>query len=271
MTDGAGDTLPPRAIGVPLATGRTANVYAQGPERVLKLYHPGANPASVERERRNTVIARRLGVSAPTTYGIERHGDRIGLSLRRIEGVTMQARIAAEPAELMHLAAQLASLQATLHARRARHLPRMATVLSERISSSRYLRRDEQDALLRRMYALESQEQLCHGDYHPGNVMLTGTRATVLDWVDATQGDPLADVARTSILMMGHAEAGAVSSNERHAIVAFHDAWLRAYLVHSGRDAAAVTAWRPLVAAARLAEGVTAQHDWLLGVVRAGL
>jgi aminoglycoside phosphotransferase (APT) family kinase protein len=43
---------------------------------------------------------------------------------------------------------------------------------------------------------------LLHMDYHPLNVMTDGRRVTgVLDWANATAGDPRTDLARTTVLL----------------------------------------------------------------------
>lgn len=38
-------------------------------------------------------------------------------------------------------------------------------------------------------------------DFHPDNVLLAARGPVIIDWPDATRGQPLADVARTSLLL----------------------------------------------------------------------
>lgn len=51
---------------------------------------------------------------------------------------------------------------------------------------------------------------VCHLDFHPLNVMFDGTKVTgVIDWANASIGDPAADVAATLVIMeMGPLDAG---------------------------------------------------------------
>ncbi|MFC2013409.1 phosphotransferase family protein [Chloroflexota bacterium] len=48
---------------------------------------------------------------------------------------------------------------------------------------------------------LEALEQLpdgsavCHGDFHPRNIIISSRGPVIIDWANATQGNPLADVA----------------------------------------------------------------------------
>jgi aminoglycoside phosphotransferase (APT) family kinase protein len=48
---------------------------------------------------------------------------------------------------------------------------------------------------------LEDQPKVaCHGDFHPLNVLVDGSAASVIDWTDAGLGDRHGDVARTQLL-----------------------------------------------------------------------
>ncbi|KAA8746258.1 phosphotransferase family protein [Paenibacillus sp. UASWS1643] len=46
---------------------------------------------------------------------------------------------------------------------------------------------------------LPDQQQICHGDFHPDNVMLSeaGDQYWVTDWMTGMSGDPAGDVARS--------------------------------------------------------------------------
>src|ERR1044071_5794670 len=43
--------------------------------------------------------------------------------------------------------------------------------------------------------------RLCHGDMHPSNVILAPDGPMIVDWFDASRGEPVADVARTCLLL----------------------------------------------------------------------
>src|SRR3546814_7594415 len=49
--------------------------------------------------------------------------------------------------------------------------------------------------------ALPDGDRLCHGDYHPGNVIETAGGPVVIDWPAVTRGHPDADYARTLLLL----------------------------------------------------------------------
>jgi aminoglycoside phosphotransferase (APT) family kinase protein len=96
---------------------------------------------------------------------------------------------------------------------------------------------------LARLQALPEGERLCHGDFHPFNILGPPSRPTLIDWLDASSGVPAADVCRSYILI-GHSEPEIAST------------YVEAYIEVSGETRANIFEWLPIVAAARLAEDV---------------
>lgn len=97
-------------------------------------------------------------------------------------------------------------------------------------------------------------DRLCHGDFHPVNVLGETVQPVIIDWPDARQADPTADACRSYLLMKLHAENLA-------------GPYLDAYCGVSGLPRQAILGWLPYVAAARLAEDVANEADALLQLV----
>jgi predicted Ser/Thr protein kinase len=62
------------------------------------------------------------------------------------------------------------------------------------------------DALKEKLFTildrLPSGTTLCHGDFHPGNIIESGKKHYVIDWSSASIGSPLFDIAHTYLLLM---------------------------------------------------------------------
>lgn len=108
-----------------------------------------------------------------------------------------------------HLLGQLARLQARLHRLDPQGFPPGEDLLDKRLRLTRLtanmldhpglrdgLRRVEDLAGELR----DAPEVVCHGDYHPLNVLAAGDSMTVIDWTDAGVGDRHGDFARTLLL-----------------------------------------------------------------------
>jgi aminoglycoside phosphotransferase (APT) family kinase protein len=123
--------------------------------------------------------------------------------------------------------------------------------------------------LLERLNRLPHGEALCHGDLHPLNVILAGDGPVVIDWVDASAGNPLADVARTTVLVtLGELPPGFwarlfVAAFRRR----FHAVYLRRYFAGQPEARSEYQLWLPIMSAARLSEGIAEEKTLLLAAV----
>lgn len=113
----------------------------------------------------------------------------------------------------------------------------------------------------------------CHGDLHPDNILLTPDGPVILDWLTAHCGDPLADVARTVLMLRTGSLPGELPRPLRSLLQIVRRRFCRLYLHEYLRLADGtveqVTAWELPVAAARLAEHVPeAEKQQLLLRVR---
>ena len=59
----------------------------------------------------------------------------------------------------------------------------------------------EQKSALKKLAHLEDGNTLCHGDFHPGNIIITNEKAMVIDFMNVCHGHFLYDVARTVFLV----------------------------------------------------------------------
>jgi uncharacterized protein (TIGR02172 family) len=263
--------LEPNALGKPIASGRTAEIYAMGDRWVLKLFHATIASYAVDAERRNTQTAHELGISTPLVGDLVEKDGRLGIIFERAEGQTMQ-ELLNDPHRLEALAVILAELHLDLHQYyRPKGLTSQCDLLTKRILGCTLLSRQEQQMTTGALAQLPDGEALCHGDFHPGNVMMTRNGPVILDWADASRGNPIADVARTSLLFLGHIEQRPACDVNRTAMERFYQTYLHRYMSSVAHGWSEYYRWLPIMAAARLQEGITEQQEWLLEVVRSGL
>lgn len=147
-------------------------------------------------------------------------------------------------------------------------LPDQHRKLAHKIRHARQLTPQERAAVLDLLLGLPKGNVLCHGDFHPGNIIMTANQPVIIDWVDGTIGNPIADVARSSIVLLGHIESGGVDEDLKAMVKSFHQLYLQHYMAAVSNRRHEYEQWLVVCAAARLSEGVEGQEQWLLHWVR---
>lgn len=260
------------ALGAPIAAGRTAQIYPWSDGTILKLFHSWVPLADAALERRNAAAAKSCGVATPAVHDVVQHGERWGLVFDRVDGPTMLDKVVAEPGAMERWARELARLHVALHqAPVGDDLPDQRRRLSAKIRACHHLTPGERDAVLDLLFRLPAGTSLCHGDFHPGNIVMTADEPMIIDWVDATIGNPVADVARTSVVLLGHIKSTGVDESATDGLSAFHRTYVEEYMATVPERKPEYERWLVVIAAARLSEEIAAERDWLLSTVREGL
>ncbi|MBY8874609.1 phosphotransferase [Micromonospora sp. PLK6-60] len=153
----------PAPGGAPLASGREADVYPLGPDRVLRRYRHGGD---VGPEVEVMTYLHRAGYPVPLVHS----GGAADLVLERLSGPTMAAAFLGGALDVVAGARILADLHRRLHA------------LPARRSSDPGVR-------------------VLHLDLHPENVLLTPAGPVVIDWRNSDEGPPALDRAMSALIL----------------------------------------------------------------------
>ena len=253
-----------------LGRGRRATVLADR-GTALKVWAPGDARAETEARREAAVLEALAaqGLPVPACLGVERRGTGWALRLELIAGPTWGAAWLSRDAEaatdvtdagdpLRAMAAALARVHARILGSRApAGLPRLKDRLADRIARAAGLAPRVRAGCLATLGALSDGAALCHGDFHPFNVMGPADAPVVIDWADAAAGPPAADIARTHLLIAAR-------------VPALADGLAAATAGPLGLTVADLRAWRPVLAAARLAEGIDGAEAEALRAIAAG-
>ncbi|MGD8793180.1 MAG: phosphotransferase [Anaerolineae bacterium] len=259
-------------LGEPIARGRTAEIYAWGEGQILKLFHDWFDEAAIDYESRLARAVHRTGLPVPAVGEIIEFEGRRGLIYERVDGPTMLAQLVSRPWRLAGSARCLAQLHAEMHSCDIEaDLPAQHRRLEDKIGQAPILSHALREQRLGELATLPAGQRLCHGDFHPGNVILAGGGPVVIDWIDVTLGNPLADVARTSVLFLGARAGPGPSPLPKLMLSLYHRLYLRYYFRLRPGGQGEYRAWYPIVAAARLDEGIAELETWLLAQARDGL
>lgn len=253
-------------IGPKLGEGREAEVYAWGDDAVVKVYRPGYLGHRAE----SVALAKLDGhCIGPRLIDIVDCGGRRGLVLERLGGSDMLALLQRQPWRVPALARALARAHLAVHGVQAPgDLPDLRQVLAARIEDA-VLSPQLRAFALRVLDGLPTGDRLCHGDFHPGNVMVAANRVSVIDWVNATRGVPDADYART-LLLLRWADPLPGTPLATRGLTAvgrsvFTHGYTRTYGAGSHEPLKLVDSWLAVHVAARLSEGIEVERPTLIG------
>ncbi|WP_339279010.1 aminoglycoside phosphotransferase family protein [Paenibacillus sp. FSL W8-1187] len=249
------------APGPVTAQGRTAQICSYGAGQVLKWFKESIPRPAAEQELAASRFAASAGLPVPKAFFLSEWQGRPAIAFERIEGRSMLAALFRQPWRIASSGAGLARLHVSIHRKGAgpdSGLPCLSDMLKRRIQAAPLLSEPEKAAAIAALGKLPAGRQLLHGDFHPGNVLLSGGKPWVIDWMTAVYGHPAADAARTLLLLRMAALPAELSRLSGLVLDAIRSMLLRqyrrAYLRLSGLEARELEAWMLPLAAARLCE-----------------
>ena len=194
-----------------------------GAPLVVRLLPSRDREAQAHREAEAQAWSESVGYRAPRVLEVLGVDEGFGLPaqvMERAPGTTMLDALTARPWRAFAFVEHLARLQLELHALPTDGWPGTRdprALADQRLSLPRRAATELGDAALGT--ALERVEAVvadgltgdlvvCHGDFHPLNVLVDGAEASVIEWTDAGLGPREADVARTLPSVPGGLDRG---------------------------------------------------------------
>lgn len=220
-----------------------SRIYRAG-NRLVKVYL--SSPYEyVERAYQRQKFVHGAGLPVPAVYGLKRLSEtKTALEMEYIEGKPLVAMYEGRGEEMLAQAQRvMVELQCRMNAVDAggcTFLPPLTDMYAHEITATPYLTDQQKQALLALMSRLDTgKTNLCHGDIHPHNILYNGEKSWIIDWEDASRGDPAADACMTYFYAMRWAAKGGNRSDEQY---------LRLFCAESCIAPEKVLAWLPVIA-----------------------
>ena len=240
---------PERLIG----TGKEAEIFEYG-TAVLKLYNAEKPKRAAFREAALLALVESLGLPVPVVHGVSQVGNRWGVVMSRADGPSFAEVMLRRSDLLGRYLREMALLHLRVHANSGMQFSGAKPRLAADIAKAEILGGARRDGLLLRLSGMPDGNRLCHGDFHPLNIVGPPGDAVIIDWPNAGCGDPAADVCRAYVLI-------------RHVAPDIAAAYIDSYVAVSRIDANEILSWLPFVAAGRIAEGVPDEEADLIRTV----
>ena len=271
-------------LGQLIAYGRTAEIYNWHQAEVLKLFYDWFELENIENEARISRAIHASGLPTPSVGEIIRVNNRYGLVYERVHGKSMWKMFQQKPWKALHYARRWAELQATVHATKVQlALPSQRQILQNNIHCAETLSTHLQLKVLAALKTMPDGECLCHGDFWPGNILITAQGEIIIDWIHASRGNPLADLARSMNLAFGFIKtrqskrpflaygSSKIGQIETSLLQIFcnicYPVYINRYFKLCPSDRDEFLRWLPIIAAARLSDNIPELEKMLIAQV----
>ncbi|HEX5478876.1 MAG TPA: phosphotransferase [Dehalococcoidia bacterium] len=254
-----------------IAEGREAEIFAWEPGKALRLLRASDDAGRLEAEAQTMRAARDAGLPVPAPYGVINVDGRAGLIMDRVDGPDLLTEMGKKPWVVLRGARVTGELHARLHAVQAPDGTRSLHDVIRRHIEGVSLPGDLRTFVFGLLDGLPDGGVVCHGDFHPGNIIDTPDGPRIIDWPNATRGHPDADYARTRlILRLGDPPPGTqlvlryLISLVRGIFVRRYDA---AYRRLRQPDDTTLARWEVVRAADRLRDGIEVERTKLMSII----
>lgn len=202
-------------LGGKIGEGGRSEVFAweDGGSKLVKVAKANTDHEAMRREFDNNRIAWEHGLPVARPYELVEIDGRPGIVCERIYGESIMERFVkkalmpAQPAGTTGIS-DGENIRVTARALYEIHQAAIQLPCSQRstmkysIQSVDYLTLAEKEAVIALLDALPLKQQLCHGDPNPNNILIRNDgKAVVIDWMNASIGNPEADLAEYMIMI----------------------------------------------------------------------
>ena len=191
------------SLGEKIGEGGSADVHAWAPGQVVKLFKAGVSRRLGRHEARMTRAVFAAGAPAPEVFGEVTLEGRFGIVLQRLDGPTLLQLTRTGAMTFAQAGAILASLCLSVHKTPPPPEVPLPARLDGRLVAGlrRHVPEHIAPGILALIERLQPGDELCHGDLHPGNVIMTAEGPRLIDWTGTVRAPAAFDLGLSHILL----------------------------------------------------------------------
>lgn len=197
------------------------------------------------------------GLPVPNVFEVTKIQNRQAIIMEYVKGENIGELLLNNLNKAKHYINICVNEQKKIHAIRVNidEMEPMRERLERQIKSVHKLDENKKKNILQKLDSIVFDSRLCHGDFHPFNLILSNDNVKIIDWIDASSGDIRADVFRTYLL---YAQVS----------VELAEMYLHMYCRNTGLSRDEIFQWAPIIITARFAEKISPHNAvYLNGVL----
>lgn len=232
-----------------IAKGNTANIYLYE-KKVIKLFNEYLPDTESMNEAKKQKYAYSCGLPVPNVFEVTKIQNRQAIIMEYVKGDSIGDLLLNNLNEAERYINICVNEQKKIHAicMNTDEIESMRVRLERQIKSVHKVDEKQKGKILDKLYSIKFEPRLCHGDFHPFNLILNNKKANIIDWVDASAGDLRADVFRTYLLYSQYS-------------VELAEMYLQIYCSNTDLTRDEIFQWAPIISVARFTEKVPPQNE----------
>lgn len=181
-----------------IGRGANGNIYRYDAETIVKLFK---NPNSLEEIKNERELARKafvLGINTAIPYDIVKVGECYGTVFELLNATSISKMIAKNPTNLDHPAELFVDMLKKIHevTLNTKELPDIKEINIDRVKFiENHLPKEDFDKLYSLIVNAPEGNNLIHGDYHTGNVMVQDGESILIDMDTLCMGHPIFELS----------------------------------------------------------------------------
>ncbi|ONG97705.1 aminoglycoside phosphotransferase family protein [Bacillus cereus] len=236
-------------LGNQIAKGNTANIYLYE-KKVIKLFNEYLPDTESMNEAKKQKYAYSCGLPVPNVFEVTKIQNRQAIIMEYVKGDSIGDLMLNNLNEAERYINICVNEQKKIHAicMNTDEIESMRVRLERQIKSVHKVDEKQKGNILDKLHSIKFEPRLCHGDFHPFNLILNNKNANIIDWVDASAGDLRADVFRTYLLYSQYS-------------VELAEMYLQIYCSNTDLTRDEIFQWAPIISVARFTEKVSSQNE----------
>lgn len=235
-----------------IAQRKNKEIYVDN-DTVVKLYVEGHSQSDILNEALNqSRVEEYSNLNVPKLIEVGKLDNRWAIISERIEGKTISELMKENPDNFDKYLNLFVDVQLAILSNEVPLLNRIKEKFTRKLENATNIDENTKYELLQRLQGMKNHNKLCHGDYHPSNVIVKedGT-VYIIDWAHVTQGNASADAARTYLLF-------SIDNKEEVA-----EKYLNLFSEKSGIEKSNIQRWIPIVAATQMTKNIEEEQEFL--------
>lgn len=203
-----------------ITQGGEADIYSIENDKILRVIR-NRKGKTFETEKSLFPILAEHDINVPAVYEYIESEDMLAQVMQKVDGNTMLEQMQRHPLKLVQEIKKLAGMHAqVLEIQTDCGLHSIKTIFNYFISKPPCLDNKLIHFASEIMKELPINNCICHGDFHPGNILVQNDACYIIDWSGAYRGDFISDIAHTYLLMT-HVPEVPGQRQLQHAIIRF--------------------------------------------------